>query len=84
MALDVYTWLTWPRLTVQRLPQPLIVVLDFSDRLWPYFADAIHHRMAIRGNGGNNANAGACKVNLRTGIGKVGHEKVFVGAARLA
>ena len=36
----------WPRLTVQRLPQPLIVVLDFSDRLWPYFADM--HRLCRR------------------------------------
>ena len=33
----------WPHLTVQRLPQPLIVVLDFSERLWPYFADM--HRL---------------------------------------
>lgn len=36
----------WPRLTVQRLPQPLIVVLDFCERLWPYFADM--HRLCRR------------------------------------
>ena len=45
----------WPRLTVQRLPQPLIVVLDFSERLWPYFADMhrlCRHLLALCGRNG--------------------------------